>query len=221
MQPAATDLFGAPMRDLEQSQLFTPLWLAMRMAEWVPRHARVLEPCCGDGNLVEALLRNGHPAQLITAVERDPAHADYARARFDGRVQVIHADFFEWAKDRAGPRTEFDYALMNPVYEENMHMRFVLAALDLTYWVVGLFPTDFTSTKERDSKLWVPRGVVRARADLPERVKFLGAGGQNEHFVLRIARRFNARDAGEVRMVHEETWRPSDRAQLEHLSEVP
>lgn len=219
MLPAATDLFGEPFRDLKQSQLFTPLWVAMRMAEWVPRNARVIEPCCGNGNLIEALLRNGHPADLILAIERDVRMADFARERFDGRIQVICADFFAWARDYKGPR--FDISKQNPVYEDNEHMRFVLTSLDIAHAVVGLFPTDFESTQERDAKLWAPRGVVTHRAHLPERVKFAGDGGQNEHAVLRIANRYEPRRPGERRQVHEETWRPGDRAQFEHMAGMP
>lgn len=213
MLPAATDLLGEPWRDLSKSQLFTPIWLAMRMAEWVRRTSRVLEPCCGSGNLIDGLLRNGHPPELITAIERDERMARFAFERFEGRVQVICADFFEWAKGYEGPK--FDYSKMNPVYEENEHMRFVLAALGVAHAVVGLFPSDFESTQARDAQLWAPRGVVTRRALLPERVKFAGDGGQNEHVVLRIAGRDSPRRPGEQRMVHEETWRPADRAQLD------
>jgi predicted RNA methylase len=212
------DLFGEPTRDLGKSQLFTPIALARRMAELVPRTARVLEPSCGTGNLIEGLLRAGHDPRLITGVERDAEMAAFAFARFQHRVDIIVQDFHSYCRlSRSHP---FDLVLMNPPYEENEHMRFVLEALDVAPTVVGLFPTDFEATQERDAKLWAVKGSVTHRITLPERVKFSGQGGQNEHAVLRINRREHPRRYGEVRHVVEETWRPGD-GPLEHMAEVP
>lgn len=212
MQPPETDLFGEPWRDLEQSQLFTPPWLARRMVGWVPRAARVYEPACGTGNLIEPLIERGHRPELILGIERDRRMVDFATKRFDGRVAIRWSDFF------ALELAPVDLVLMNPPYEENEHLRFVLAALDLAPVVVGLFPADFEFTQERDSKLWATRGVVTHRAILPERVKFTGAGGQNEHVALRIARRMRHRRWDDERPVYEQTWRPGDG---EGLGEVP
>lgn len=212
MQPADTDLFGEPWRDLEQSQLFTPPWLARRMIGWVPRDARVLEPACGTGNLLEALVHRGHRAHLLLGVERDLRMVDFATKRFEGQVAIRWADFF------ALELAPLDVVLMNPPYEENEHLRFVLAALDVAPVVVGLFPSDFEFTQERDSKLWATRGVVTHRALLPERVKFTKDGGQNEHVALRIARRMRNRRHDDERVVYEQTWRPGDG---DGLAEVP
>lgn len=208
------DLFGEPPRDLAKSQLFTPMWLARRMAELVPRNARVAEPACGTGNLIQGLLDSGHDPRFITGVELVHETAAFAFSRFEHNVNIVCGDFFTAELGR------FDVVLMNPPYEANQHMRFVVRALELAPVVVGLFPTDFEATQERDAQLWATKGVVTHRKVLPERVKFSGQGGQNEHAVLRIMRREHSRRFGEVRQVHEETWRPGD-GPLEHFAEVP
>lgn len=216
MQPHATDLFGEPTRDPEQSQLFTPMWLARRMVTWIRRDARVLEPACGTGNLLAALVEAGHRPELLAGIERDARMVDFARERLPG-VDVRCSDFFDLGLADAPA----DVVLMNPPYEENAHLRFVLRALRIAPVVIALVPADFEFTQARDAELWAARGVVRRRAILPERVRFAGEGGQNEHVALLIARRMQARRYGEERLVCEETWRPGDVGPLEHLASVP
>lgn len=214
MQPSETDLFGEPTRDLTKSQLFTPMWLARRMASMVPRTARVLEPSCGRGNLVKGLLLAGHPPANILAIDGDERMATFTRERFEGSVPTICADFLKL--ELVG----FDFALMNPPYEENQHLEHILHALELVPALVALVPADFEFTQERDAKLWATKGVVTHRAILPERVKFTGDGGQNEHVVLRIARRMRHRRWDDERTVYEQTWRPGE-GPLEHMGDMP
>lgn len=220
MQPADTNLFGEPAADLEQSQLFTPAWIARRMAGMVPRDALVLEPCCGTGNLVQGLLDVGHDPARILAIERDPRMARFARDRFGGRVEVIQADFFGL---ELVPK--FDAVLGNFPFEDNLHLRFTVSALRLARVVTGIYPVTFEYTKERDRELWATSGLVTHRALLPERVEYANAGGCFESVVLRVVRRMRMRHPDDRRTVYEETWRSDDeqvRAQaLAHLSEVP
>lgn len=213
MQHPETDLFGEPARDLSKSQLFTPMWLARRMATMVPRSARVLEPSCGRGNLVKALLEQGHAPENILAIDADERMASFAREQCGG-VAVLCCDFLKY--EGVG----FNVALMNPPYEGNQHLDHVLHALDLVDVVIALVPADFEFTQERDSRLWATQALVTHRKLLPERVKFTGDGGQNEHVVLRMVRRMRHRRSDDERTVYEQTWRPGDH-ELEHLSEVP
>jgi hypothetical protein len=202
------DLFGAPWRLAEKSQLWTPLWLARRIARrWVHRNWRVLEPCVGSGNLIDGLEREGHSLTLVQGLERDGRWVDYARTRFDGRVSVLEADFLHWT-----PHRIYDVCVMNPPYEENQHLDFVLRALELTrFGVIAVVPNTFEYSEARDHDLWQTKGVVNRRAILPERVKFAeGKGGEIDCHVLMIARRQQRRRVGEERMVYEETWRPDD-----------
>jgi SAM-dependent methyltransferase len=219
------DLFGEPWRCAEKSQLFTPTGLARKMARTMTsRRDRVLEPACGNGQLIEGLLHDGHSPDQIVGIERDSRLADFARARFGGRVRIITGDFFAWA-DVEGKNFQFDSSLQNPPYENNMHCDFVVRCLSgLVRDIAGIYPTDFESTKERDDVLWAPLGRVDHRIILPDRVRFKGSGGQNEHVILRIKLRPHPRRPGELRQPFEETWRRSDydvHQPFEHLSEVP
>lgn len=196
------DLFGEPSRDPKQSQLFTPMWLARRMAERVPRTACVLEPSAGSGNLIAALVERGHPLDLIVAVERDPRWVEFLRERFPG-LCVFCADFMSWSTS-----VQFGVALMNPPYEGNQHMRFIAHALEMSRRVWGVFPVSVEFSQERDDELWSQRAKIRHRVVLPERVKFGSSSGQIDCEVLDIEPRPEPRRADELRAVTEETWRP-------------
>lgn len=205
MQQADADLFGMPRLDAEQSQWMTPPWLARRLASWVPRGARVLEPSCGTGNLLQALLSNGHDAKLLLGVERDDRLADHAYERFMGLVSVWKGDFLalDFGKRR------FDYVLMNPPFEGNAHMHFVLRALELAPVVVGVFPVAFRFGGERDRVLWAQAGAVTHVALMPERVDYGGdQSGKFDSVALRIMRREHPRIAETRAQVFEEVWRP-------------
>ena len=202
------DLFGEPTRDTAQSQWFTPPWLAKRLAQWVRPGDRVLEPSCGTGNLIAALMEIDL-RHVVLAFELDLAMADHARGRFAGpfsSVHVLHGNFFE-----AVTLPTLDVALMNPPFEGNAHMRFVRRALDLAPVVLGIFPASFEYGQERDRELWATKAAVTHRARLPERVDY--GGDQSPSFdsvALRIIRREQPRGAGEQRQVLEEVWRPGD-----------
>lgn len=207
-----SNLFGEPAQLASASQWFTPPWLAARVAQWVPRSARVIEPACGSGNLVEALLRNGHLPERILAIERDPHWANFARTRFNGIVTVLNGDFLADAHVReACERFQQTACLMNPPFEDNAHMRFILASLDLAPLVVGIFPGSIEFSGERDRRLWSQRATVSRRALLVERVDY--GGDQSPSFdsvALMLERRTSERRAAEVRHVREETWRPRE-----------
>lgn len=199
-----------PAPNLKLSQFFTPDWLARRMAGWVPRAARVLEPCCGRGDLIRGLLELGHPLELVQAFELDARLMRHTRDRFAASPDnpaFRTGDFLYLSR---AMHACFDVVLMNPVYERNLHLAFVLRALELAPVVIALVPSDFVNTQERDARLWATHGKITRRADLPVRVKFVGQGGQNEHVVLQIERRNAVRAAGEVVHIPTEVWRPDD-----------
>jgi SAM-dependent methyltransferase len=198
------DLFGEPARDPALSQWFTPMWLARKLALWVPEHARVLEPACGIGNLLYPLYTRGHSLDLMTGVDISASFVAAARARLAEEVLVVCGDFFEMPL--AG---QYDVVLMNPPFEANAHLRFVMRALCLAPVVVGIFPSSFEFSVERDRELWATRAVVTNRARLPERVDY--GGDQSPSFdsvALRITRRSKPREPGERLAVYEEVWRP-------------
>ena len=207
-----TNLFGEPARDAAASQWFTPSWLAARLARWVPRSARVIEPACGSGNLIEALLRCGHLPERIIAIERDKRWAEHTYRRFERLVQVVYGDFLLDAHVREScVAFQPTACLQNPPFEDNAHMRFIIAGLELAPLVVGIFPGSIEFSGERDNRLWSQRAVVTRRALLPERVDY--GGDQSPSFdsvALMIERRASPRRSPEVRHVREETWRPRE-----------
>lgn len=198
------DLFGEPARDPALSQWFTPMWLARRLASWLPSVAKILEPACGTGNLIAPLWEGGYGGNLLTGIELSAEHACYATNRFKGQVQIIRGDFLAMELPQ-----RFDLVLMNPPFEGNAHMRFVARALEYAPVVIGIFPASFEFGAERDRELWATKAVVSNRARLPERVDY--GGDQSPSFdsvALRITRRSKPREPGERLAVYEEVWRP-------------
>lgn len=203
------DLFGEPARDAALSQCFTPLWLARRLVRWIRPGSRVLEPACGSGNLIAALLERDEAAH-VEGVELDLRWVEHVRARFNHRVRVLHHDFLTLPREVLGA---FDVTLMNPKFEDDMHTQFVLRAFDFAPVVIGVFPSSFEFGQARDNKLWSTRACVTHRARLPERVDYgWGRGTDFDSVALRIIERRRDRRPGEQREVVEEVWRRSEAA---------
>ncbi|HYC44510.1 MAG TPA: hypothetical protein VED01_03400 [Burkholderiales bacterium] len=201
---AQAHLFGEPELKPTLSQWHTPPWLARRLAGWVSRGARVLEPSCGGGALIEGLLRAGHAPALMMGVELDLDWADYCK---EFGVAIYGGDFFSRHAQQAVERFAPNVVVMNPPFEDNGHLRFVLRALEIAPVVIGIFPVSFEFSGQRDRELWSTRGVVTRRARLPERVDY--GGDQSPSFdsvALRIERRPHARAPGETMPVIEEVW---------------
>ncbi len=99
---------------------YTPDGLTRFLARWAVRSPddRVLEPSCGDGAFVSALVerfrevRGSPPAGQLIGVERDPAEADKARALAPG-ADIRTLDFFDF-EPSAVPAV--DAAVGNPPY---------------------------------------------------------------------------------------------------------
>jgi predicted RNA methylase len=197
-------LFGEPALIAALSQWHTPPWLARKLATWVPRGTRILEPSCGGGALVGALLRAGHAATNIHAIELDVRWADHFSKLYPA-VALMCGDFLAAPVDRDA----FDVVVMNPPFEDNGHLRFVVRALELAPMVVGIFPSSFEFSQERDRELWSSRGAVTRRARMPARVDFGGTeSGKGDTVALLIERRKAPRRHDEVLVVREETWTP-------------
>lgn len=199
MNASAADLFGEPPRTAELSQYFTPAWLARRAATLIPletegRPTRVLEPSAGRGNLVEGLRANGMRTAMITAVERDERWLPFLLERFGG-LQVHHADFLSWAPSTPLPR--FDYAFMNPPYEDGADVAHVVRALELCDRVIAIVKSDFEYGAERDRVLWSRARVTRRRIlvdrpDFGETMEKPSLGAARNYVVLEIVPALNA-----------------------------
>lgn len=205
------DLFGTPQLDPALSQWHTPAWIARNLAHWVQQpRVRILEPACGSGNLVEPLYRRGHKPSLITCVELDPAWADFARARFENDIAVHHDNFLDLS-----PRTlgMFDVVLMNPPFEDGLHIAFLEHALKFAPRVVGIFPVAVQFGEERDRDVWAHKARVSRRAILPVRVKYGGSSQASfETVALEVVARERSRRPGEVLTISEEVWREGEAA---------
>lgn len=202
------DLFGTPAPDAAQSQWMTPPWLARKVVHWVQQGVRVLEPSCGSGNLLDALFRARHRPENVLAIERDHRWADYTYQRFGEHVDILIGDFLEDERTRSACASfRPDVVLMNPPFEANAHMRFVLRALEIAPVVVGVFPMSISFSRERDQRLWSQHGRVMRRALLPDRVQY--GGDQSPSFdsvALKIGARAVPRRSNELHFVTEEVW---------------
>jgi adenine-specific DNA methylase len=99
---------------------YTPLGLTRFLTRWAVRSAddRVLEPSCGDGAFVAALverfrdLDGSLPAGQLFGIERDPAEADKARSIAPGS-DIRTLDFFDLDPSAVA---SVDAAIGNPPY---------------------------------------------------------------------------------------------------------
>lgn len=86
----------------------TPLPLARQVLATLHANGyhwtRVLEPTCGVGNFIQAVVDESPHVEEIIAVEMQPIYATLA-ARIDPRLQVYQGDFFDadWEWQTDGP----------------------------------------------------------------------------------------------------------------------
>lgn len=207
--PGQINLFGEPPLLPSLSQWPTPHFLARLLTRWVQPGERVLEPSCGGGNLIAALLERGHDPKLITGVEIDPAWVEHARARFDGSVRIALGDFLDPLQTNFAPKS-FDVVLMNSPFEDGIHGRFIERALQVAETVIGIFPVAVEFTAERNRGLWKNVAQVVRRARLPERVKYAGTDSPKfDTIALEIVRRLRPRaDDGRDVVIEEVWWQP-------------
>lgn len=121
----AADSYGSGKRN---GRHFTPPdlaeFLAERAAHHLPpgRRLRILDPACGDGELLlaasAALTARGHTIEEIIGCEIDPETADRARERIAplGGTVHIHAGDFLAATDHTDRYGHFELIITNPPY---------------------------------------------------------------------------------------------------------
>jgi adenine-specific DNA methylase len=107
---AGFDAKATPSDDKLRGGYYTPTPIARFVAAWVAQAGPCLmEPSCGDGNILEFLVRESNN---VIGVELLPAEAAKASARTGVKVSV--GDFFEWlTPDRCAA---FDGVAGNPPY---------------------------------------------------------------------------------------------------------
>ena len=138
---------------------YTPPEIAAFLARWAvrDRRANVLEPSCGDGELVTAAAGRLDAHGSVTAVELFEEEARKAGSRGQGRTTVVVGDVFSWFNTTQN-NARFDACIGNPPFiryqsfpEGHRTEAFALMRAE------DLHPTRLTNA-------WVPFVVLGTRA---------------------------------------------------------
>lgn len=226
---STTQSIAAEKKKLSE-QYFTPAKVSSIMAEMFsprPGHAlKVLDPCCGVGNLSAAVLayaeQQGETPHL-TMIEKDSFLTKIARDNFRNtkNTTIIEADFFESVKNLK----KFDRVILNPPYskissesdlaifckdflgykEGNIYSAFVSCCLKLlsaSGELVAIIPRSFCNgpSFKRFRKCILEDFHVRAIHLFESRKIFWESNVLQEVVILKIAKQGN----GVVRISHEQ-----------------
>lgn len=96
---------------------YTPDVLGTFLARFVvtKSSARVLEPSCGDGALVESVASRLGPSGRVVGIELFEEETAKARQRGGNRAEIVTADVFSWFNPELH-RGQFDGAIGNPPF---------------------------------------------------------------------------------------------------------
>jgi predicted RNA methylase len=174
--------------DFTKSQWYTPQWLADRIAEWATsiwanERLEVLEPNCGQGALVRALVARGCE---VHGYDIDPVNTRHCNQEFDGTF--IATDFLTREPlDRGG---QYDLVVMNPPFEDGAAEAHVLHALKFALRVVAHVPLTTLAGKDRREGLWATAYLKRLAINAT-RPKYSGCktGGQTDMCTIDVVRR--------------------------------
>jgi predicted RNA methylase len=147
-------LFADEERDVSTlSQWYTSPKAARALHDFaaIPAGSRVLEPSAGRGALILP-----RPDLRWLAIDIDPANIE-ALGRVIPWTSVAQADFLALSP----PAVPFDFAVMNPPFENGGDLAHVLHALDYARRVVTLIGSDFEHGAGRYAELW--RWIDEAR----------------------------------------------------------
>mgnify|MGYP001552390382 FL=1 len=128
----------------ELDRYYTPPWvidaLVTRLRSYLfPRSGVILEPCCGDGRLADAL--RAHGWQVVTGDIDPDVEADH------------HWDFVEAAA--LGRVPQVDAVVTNPPYRDVT--RHVEAALSVSPFVALLMPLSWLEPCADRAQIWLER----------------------------------------------------------------
>lgn len=142
----------APTSEKRRGGYYTPRSIADFLADWVgSAGSRLLEPGCGDGAILRALVSRGE----AVGIELEHDEAQSARTAFPS-AEVVQADFFEWfTPDQRGA---WDGVAGNPPFIR--FQNWTEPTRGLAFDVMrreGLTPTKLTNA-------WVPFVVASALA---------------------------------------------------------
>lgn len=162
-----------PEGDTRLSQWMTPPKLASTLVTWagVNRTHRCLEPSCGTGAFVGALLERG---ATVVANDVDPRMTSYvqeAHGRNRGLQAVWTEDFLEGDFSTAG----FDWVVLNPPYEHGQDREHLAHALHAAPRVLALVRTSLLHGVDARKKIWKQR-TIRKVGLIVRRPRFLLGG---------------------------------------------
>jgi adenine-specific DNA-methyltransferase len=141
---------------------YTPTPIAQFLADWAVRSPdlAVLEPSCGDGEIIAAIAERLGKGGSATGVELFASEAEKASQRGKGKAAIVTGDVFKWYSGN-GSSPQYDAVLGNPPFiryqsfpEEHRAVAFDLMADE------GLRPTRLTNA-------WVPFVALGTRALRP------------------------------------------------------
>lgn len=174
-------------RNAALGQWYTPPALARRLAEWAHERSyydRILEPSCGEGELIAALRETMvSDGALIVGLDIDPRNAAHVRKRFAHarNVSVLCTDFMAY-----WPPARFDLAVMNPPFEDGQTEAHIMRALQHCTRVVCHCPLTTLEGQKRKAALWdrvtLHRLVIHA-----QRPKYGPKGGATAMCTIDVA----------------------------------
>lgn len=162
----------AAPRDASKSQWYTPPELAERIVAWALHPApvkSVLEPSCGDGALLAAIVNYCGPwLERVEGIDIDASNIARCRNRFrkwmDYGDLVLSCDDFlttEPFEGTAFEGTEYDLAIMNPPFKGGQTEAHILHALKWADRVVCHCPLTTLGGKARKASLWSRVSLTR------------------------------------------------------------
>lgn len=159
VDPLLVKFGSSTVADKLSGGYYTPSDVASFLSKWAVRKvgSKVLEPSCGDGQFIEALVNEFGNSVDITAVELFPEEASKAITRGNSKTRMSVVDAFHWfVKER--PEKTFDAVVGNPPFiryqafpEEHREIAFQIMREE------GLSPSRLTNA-------WLPFVVLATRA---------------------------------------------------------
>lgn len=138
---------------VQNSQFFTPTLTAEQIAYKTSMYAietdKILEPCCGFGQITKALISQGF--EDIKAFDNDPKMAETCEYFHGEHAKIFQADFADYKEDEI----QYDVIVSNPPYEAKdltEFLAFCIEKLKIDGVAILLIPAGFLY-KSRPAKL--------------------------------------------------------------------
>lgn len=186
---ALTNPENPDLCDFSKSQWYTPPELAERIVRWAlwPLNGtrdqiRALEPSCGRGSLVRALIAADCE---VTGIDLAPQNIEHCREEYPGAY--ICANFLKIT----GFDVRHHLAVLNPPFEEGQTEAHVLHALKFAPIVVCHCPLTTLAGKDRREGLW-SKAYLKRLVIHSSRPKYSGSrtGGMTDMCTIYVVRRF-------------------------------